>query len=135
MTVRRLLEPLVMPFVVAWATARDLEEMKRCLAGGDAAQTSEDFEVWDLASHGCLFAAGHSQLLMRLAEVIESAWRAQVRGHLKRRNDSWQRREDYRGDHRAIVTALRARDADGAVEAMRAHLGRVEPNLLGATSR
>ncbi len=135
MAVRRLLEPLVMPLVVAWATARDFEEMDRCLAGGDAAQTFEDFEAWDVALHRCLFAASHSQLLMRLGEVIESARHGHVWGDLKRRNDSRQRRQDYCGDHRAIVAALRARDADAAVEAMRVHLTRVERNLLGATSR
>jgi GntR family transcriptional regulator, uxu operon transcriptional repressor len=135
MAVRRLLEPLVMPLVVAWATSRDFEEMDRCLAGGDAAKTFEDFEAWDLALHRCLFAASHSQLLMRLAEVIESARHGHVWGDLKRRNDSQQRRADYCADHRAIVAALRARDADGAVGAMRDHLARVERNLLGATSR
>ncbi len=135
MAVRRLLEPLVMPLVVAWATARDFEEMDRCLAGGGAAQTFEEFEAWDLALHRCVFAASHSQLLIRLAEVIESARHGQVWGDLKRRNDSRQRRADYCGDHRAIVAALRARDAERAVEAMRAHLARVEGNLLGTASR
>jgi DNA-binding FadR family transcriptional regulator len=135
MSVRRLLEPLVMPLVVAWATARDFEEMDRCLAGGDAAQTFEEFEAWDMALHRSFFSASHSQLLMRLAEVIEQARHGHMWGDLKRRNDSRQRRDDYCGDHRAIVAALRARDADRAAEAMRAHLARVERNLLGVTSR
>jgi GntR family uxuAB operon transcriptional repressor len=134
MAVRRLLEPLVLPLVVAWATARDFEEMDRCLAGGDAAQTFEEFEAWDVALHRSFFAASHSQLLMRLAEVIEQARHGHMWGDLKRRNDSPQRRSDYCGDHRAIVAALRARDAGRAVGAMRAHLARVERNLLGATS-
>ncbi len=135
MAVRRLLEPLVMPLVVAWATARDFEEMDRCLAGGDSAQTFEEFEAWDLALHRCFFAASHSQLLMRLGEVIEQARHGHMWGNLKRRNDSRQRRSDYCGDHRAIVAALRARDADRATAAMRAHLARVERNLLGPTGR
>jgi DNA-binding FadR family transcriptional regulator len=135
MAVRRLLEPLVMPLVVAWATARDFEEMDRCLAGGDAAQTFEEFEAWDVALHRSFFAASHNQLLMRLAEVIEQARHGHMWGDLKRRNDSRQRRADYCGDHRGIVAALRARDADRATGAMRAHLARVERNLLGVTSR
>lgn len=134
MAVRRLLEPQVMPVVVAWATARDFEEMDRCLAGGDAAQTYEEFEVWDLALHRCIFAASHSQLLMRLIAVIESARRGHVWGNLKRRGDSHERREEYRRDHRELVAALRARDAGQAVEAMRAHLARVERHLLGGMS-
>jgi len=42
---RRLLEPQVLPLVVAWATARDFEEMRRCVDGGGGAETYEEFEV------------------------------------------------------------------------------------------
>jgi len=56
----------------------------------------------------------------------------QVWGDLKRCSTSRQRRDLYQADHRAIVEALGARDADGAVEAMRRHLGRVAEHLLGA---
>jgi DNA-binding FadR family transcriptional regulator len=135
MAVRRLIEPQVMPLAVAWATARDFEEMDRCLAGGDAAQTYEEFEVWDLALHRCLFAASHSQLLMRMATVIESARNGLAWGNLKRRSDTPARRDAYRRDHAELVAALRLRDAERAVEAMRAHLARVELNLLGGMSR
>ncbi|HEX7163438.1 MAG TPA: GntR family transcriptional regulator [Trebonia sp.] len=51
MTIRRLLEPQAMSLVVIWATARDFGEMKRCLTGGDAAASYEEFETWDLALH------------------------------------------------------------------------------------
>ena len=34
MAARRLIEPQVLPLVVAWATARDFDEMRRCIAGG-----------------------------------------------------------------------------------------------------
>src|ERR1700730_6684389 len=37
MTIRRLLEPLAMPLVVAWATARAFPAMDRCVAGGGRA--------------------------------------------------------------------------------------------------
>src|SRR5580700_761775 len=42
MTIRRLLEPPAMSLVVSWATAADLQEMQRCLAGGDGAATFEE---------------------------------------------------------------------------------------------
>lgn len=135
MAVRRLMEPLVMPLVVAWATARDFEEMERCLAGGEAAQTHEDFEAWDLALHRAIFAASHSQLLVRLYAVVEAARHGYVWGDMKRRSDSRQRRDEYRQDHRELVAALRDRDVDRAVEAMRSHLARVERHLLGSADR
>lgn len=131
MTVRRLIEPQALPLVVLWATARDFAEMERCLAGGDQAASYEEFETWDLALHRCIIAAAHSPLLAALYGVVESARHGQVWGDLKRRSVTRQRRVLYQEDHRSVVTALRARDADAAVEAMRAHLARVAGHLLG----
>jgi len=133
MTIRRLIEPQALPLVVLWATARDFTEMERCVAGGDQAASYEEFETWDLALHRCIIAAAHSPLLVALYGVVESARHGQVWGDLKRRSVTRQRRELYQDDHRAIVTALRARDSGGAVEAMRAHLARVAGHLLGET--
>jgi DNA-binding FadR family transcriptional regulator len=129
MTIRRLLEPPAMSIVVSWATAADLEEMQRCLAGGDHAATFEEFESWDLALHRCIMAASHSPLLVALYQGIEQARHGQVWGDLKRRSASRERRAEYQQDHRAIVEALRARDSGRAVEAMRLHLARVQEHL------
>jgi DNA-binding FadR family transcriptional regulator len=133
MTIRRLIEPQALPLVVLWATASDFAEMERCVAGGDQAASYEEFETWDLALHRCIIAAAHSPLLIALYSVVESARHGQVWGDLKRRSATRPRRELYQEDHRAIVTALRARDADGAVEGMRTHLTRVAGHLLGET--
>jgi GntR family transcriptional regulator, uxu operon transcriptional repressor len=129
MTIRRLFEPPAMPLVVAWATAADLEEMDRCLAGGDRAASYEEFETWDLALHRCIMSASHSPLLAALYQAIEAARHGQVWGDLKRRSASREHREQYQADHRAIVAALRARDAAQAVAAMRRHLARVSDHL------
>jgi DNA-binding FadR family transcriptional regulator len=131
MTIRRLIEPQALPLVVLWATARDFAEMERCVTGGDQAATYEEFETWDLALHRGIIAAAHSPLLVSLYGVVESARHGQVWGDLKRRSATRQRRELYQQDHRAVVAALRARDSDGAVEAMRTHLARVAGHLLG----
>jgi len=129
MTIRRLLEPPAMSLVVGWATAADLEEMDRCLAGGDGAVSYEEFELWDLALHRCIMAASHSPLLVALYRDIEAVRHGQVWGDLKRRSSSAERREQYQADHRAIVGALRARDSARAVEAMRVHLARVSDHF------
>jgi GntR family uxuAB operon transcriptional repressor len=134
MAVRLLLEPQAMPIVVARATERDLREMRRCLAGGDTAQTYGEFEVWDLALHRCLMEATHNPLLLRLYTSVELARRGQLWGDLKRRSDSANRREQYRSQHEAVVDALRARDSDAAAAAMRAHLTAVRSNLLGSNT-
>jgi DNA-binding FadR family transcriptional regulator len=129
MTIRRLLEPPAMSLVVSWATAADLEEMDRCLVGGDRAATFEEFETWDLALHRCIMAASHSPLLAAIYGAIEAARHGQVWGDLKRRSASPERRGEYQADHRELVDALRARDSARAVEAMRLHLARVQEHL------
>jgi DNA-binding FadR family transcriptional regulator len=129
MMVRRLLEPPAMPLVVAWATAADLDEMDRCLTGGDQAASYEEFETWDLALHRCIMRASRSPLLGALYGVIEQARHGHVWGDLKRRSASAEHRQEYQADHREIVAALRARDSAAAVEAMRVHLARVSNHL------
>ncbi len=134
MTIRRLLEPLAMPLVVAWATAADFKEMDRCLAGGDRAASYDEFETWDLALHRSIMAASHSPLLGQLYAVIETARHGHSWGELKRRSASRERRAKYQADHSQLVAALRTRDSDRATEAMRVHLARVNADLFGETA-
>jgi GntR family transcriptional regulator, uxu operon transcriptional repressor len=134
MAIRRMLEPSAMRLVVAWATAADFGEMDRCLAGGEQAGSYDEFELWDLALHCCIMAASHSPLLARLYAVIEEARHGQFWGDLKRRSASRERQRLYQADHRELVAALRARDADRAVEAMRTHLARVSSHLFDEAS-
>jgi DNA-binding FadR family transcriptional regulator len=134
MTIRRLLEPSAMRLVVAWATTDDFEEITRCLAGGERATSYDEFESWDLALHRSIMAASHSPLLTRLYAVIEEARHSRFWGDLKRRSASRERQRAYQADHAELVAALRARDADRAVEAMRAHLARVAVHLFDETA-
>jgi GntR family uxuAB operon transcriptional repressor len=133
MAIRRLLEPPAMKLVVAWATTADFEEMGRCLAGGERAASYDEFESWDLALHRSIMAASHSPLLTRLYGVLEEARHGRFWGDLKRRSASRERQHSYQADHRELVAALRARDADRAVEAMRVHLAQVADHLFGET--
>ena len=132
MTVRRLFEPTAMSLVVAWATARDFDEMDRCLQGGEQAADHDEFEVWDAALHRSIIAATRSPLLIRLYAEVERARHGRVWGDLKRRSANAARRDEYRQDHQEIVAALRQRDADRATAAMRTHLARVSQHLLGS---
>jgi GntR family transcriptional regulator, uxu operon transcriptional repressor len=134
MTIRRLLEPPAMKLVVAWATTADFEEITRCLAGGERATSYDEFESWDLALHRSIAAASHSPLLTRLYAVLEEARHSRFWGDLKRRSASRERQRAYQADHAELVAALRARDADRAVEAMRAHLARVAGHLFDETA-
>lgn len=131
MTARELFEPQVVPLVVAHATARDFAELDRCLRGGEAADSVEEWEQWDAAFHRAVVVASHNRLLLRMYESIEAARHGPLWGNLKQSNDSPERRVVYRADHRRIVDALRARELERALEETRTHLERVRANLLG----
>jgi DNA-binding FadR family transcriptional regulator len=131
MTIRRMVEPAAMQLVVAWANAADFGEIERCLAGGERADGYDEFEAWDVALHRSLMTASHSPLLVRLYGLIEDARHGQSWGDLKRRSASRERQQAYQSDHQELVAALRARDAERAAEAMRAHLARVTSYLFG----
>ncbi len=132
MAARRVIEPQVLPLVVAWATSRDLEEMDRCVAGGRVAESYSEFEEWDLALHHAIVAASRNPLLLDMYTDIEQARKGSLWGTLKRRGDTRDRRAAYQADHVVLVEALRARDLQRATEIMERHLARVEANLLGA---
>jgi GntR family transcriptional regulator, uxu operon transcriptional repressor len=135
MAARKLIEPQVLPLVVAWATQRDFDEMQRCLKRGAAAQSASEFEAWDFALHHAIVAASRNPLLLGMYQVVEHAREGEIWGSLKRRNDSRERREAYQVDHVELVDALRSRDVTKAIRVMEAHLQRVELNLLGAGER
>jgi GntR family uxuAB operon transcriptional repressor len=132
MAARRVIEPQVLPLVVAWATPRDFDELRRCIRGGAAAGSAAEFETWDYALHHAIVAAGRNQLVCSMYGVVERAREGELWGTLKRRNDSLERRAAYQADHVALVDAICARELRRAVEVMEAHLARVEANLLGS---
>jgi DNA-binding FadR family transcriptional regulator len=134
MAARRVIEPQVLPLVVAWATTRDFDEMRRCIEGGAAATNYEEFEVWDFALHHTIVAASRNRLLLDMYAAVERARKGTIWGSLKRLSDSRERRRLYQEDHVELVDALCAREAQRAVEAMNAHLGRVEASLLGSSA-
>ncbi|MGI8714054.1 MAG: FadR/GntR family transcriptional regulator [Solirubrobacteraceae bacterium] len=134
MAARRLIEPQIMPLVVAWATQRDFDELRRCVQGGATAQSAGEFETWDFALHHAIVAASRNPLLRAMYGVIEHAREGALWGNLKRRNDSRERRARYQLDHVELVDAICARELSRAVRGMEVHLARVQDNLLGSVS-
>lgn len=131
MAARELFEPQVVPLVVLNATARDFAELDRCLVGGEAAATADEFERWDDGFHRAIVVAAHNPVLLRMYASIEEARHGPLWGNLKRSHDSPERRALYRADHRRIVDALQARELEQALEATLIHLRHVRANLLG----
>jgi DNA-binding FadR family transcriptional regulator len=131
METRLLIEPRIAALAVAHATLRDFERMELCNRNAEGVDDFERFEHWDAALHQAIAEATHNRLIVGLYTTITRA-RAQADwGELKRRSLTAERRDHYREDHRRIVAALRARDAEGAEAALLDHLRRVRQNLLG----
>lgn len=131
MAARLALEPQLMPLSVASATGDDLAEMDRCLLGGRAATSSEDFERWDTALHHSFAIATHNAVLISVSHLLISTRQQPIWGGLKRRSFNPQRHSDYCTEHECIVEAIRDRDPDSAHSAMRQHLRHVRTSLLG----
>ncbi len=129
MAARKLIEPAALASVVENATINDFDEMERCLRGSEGAVEYEEFEMWDLALHRAIIRAAHNPLMTTMYSLVEESRQGATWGNLKRRNDSPERRDTYRRQHRAIAEALRNRDGRAAREAMQCHLDTIEGNL------
>jgi GntR family transcriptional regulator, transcriptional repressor for pyruvate dehydrogenase complex len=131
MEVRLLIEPGLADLAVAQASDADLAEIARCLAGAEAAAAWQTFEEWDDALHRAVAAATHNPILIRICGELSAARRSAEWGALKRRSLTAERQAEYQREHRAILAALRERDADAARTAILHHLRHVRANMLG----
>jgi DNA-binding FadR family transcriptional regulator len=130
MEARLLIEPMLARLVVARASERELEGLRKIVAAGGAARTMSDFEHWDNKLHKAIAAASKNQYLISIVEGIHAARRSATWAGLRRRGLTDERRKTYQADHEAIVAARCARDGGAARDAIAAHLGRVRDNLM-----
>jgi DNA-binding FadR family transcriptional regulator len=131
MSSRLILEPELLPLAVAAATRDDIEEMRRCLHGGDGARSSEEFERWDTALHHSFALATHNIVLIGGSQLLIDSRQQPIWGGLKKRTFSLELHREYCGEHEDIVEAIADRDPDSARTAMRVHLRHVRTTLLG----
>jgi len=131
METRLLVEPRLARLVVAHATRSEIDFLQECLDRGEAADSLEGFEEWDTRLHQAIAEASHNRLMISLYGMITAA-RDQIEwGELKRRSLTDERRVVLERQHRDIVAALKARDAERAELAASEHLRTVHQNLLG----
>lgn len=131
MSSRLILEPELLPLAVAAATRDDIDEMRRCLRGGDGARSSEEFERWDTALHHSFALATHNIVLIGVSQLLIDSRQQPIWGGLKKRTFNLELHREYCGEHEGIVDAIADRDPDSARAAMKAHLRHVRTTLLG----
>ena len=131
MEVRVLLEPVVMQLAIRHATPADFMKMEECCVRAEAAQTLEEFEHWDGALHQAIADATHNNFARSMFQLMNSVREQGDWGVLKKRSVTPERRAVYEQEHRDLVAALKARDAEAACELMEAHLVQVRRNMFG----
>lgn len=131
MEARLLLEPLLAGLIVRKATPEDFARLEHCLIESERAETFEEFEYWDGALHEALSEASHNAFFVLCQRNISEARETGEWGRLKQQALTPARRLRYEQEHRALVSALRARDQPAASRLIRAHLEEVRRNLFG----
>jgi DNA-binding FadR family transcriptional regulator len=132
MRARLVLEPALIEMVIGNATAADFARMDECNANAEAASTFEGFEHWDGQLHEAIADAAHNGFISSVFRLMNEVRAQGEWGMLKRRSATPERRLEYQHEHRALVAALKKRDAQRARALCVAHLTHVHTHLFGA---
>ena len=131
MVARRLIEPLMPALIVRNATAADFSALQNCIRESEAAGTIAAFEHWDGELHKALAVATHNGFFVHILELTQRVRDQGEWGRLKAMSLTGERRSQYERQHRALVDALRDRDAEGAERVLVEHLDQIRKNLFG----
>ena len=132
MRARQVVEPEIAREAALSATADDIAEMRRCLAGSRRAETWRQYESWDNRLHRAIAVAAHNTVLLALFDTLNAVRRAVVWGRLRQQPTRPPADHHSFAQHDAVVAAIEDRDLAEAANAMRRHLQTVERNLLAA---
>jgi len=131
MSARLVLEPALIEMAIGNATAADFARMDECNRHAEAATTLEEFEHWDAALHEAIANAAHNGFIAGIFRLMNEVRSQSEWGVLKRRSATPERRVEYQQEHRALVAALKERDAALARRLCLNHLLHVRTNMLG----
>ena len=130
---RFAIEPHMVRLAVLHATNHDISQAEKHLNAMESSSESRVFADLDEQFHLALADAAHNPMIKWMMEKCH-----EVRSHAQ-----WNRMRTltlnptiiakYNAQHRAIVDAIRARDAEAAASAMRAHLDTARRSLVEAT--
>ena len=130
MEARLAFEPALVDMVIRNANGADFSVMEHCLRNAENAAGFEQFEHWDGALHRSLAEATHNSIVLTVFNLMSEERERAEWGQLKRQSLTPERRQAYQQEHRALVEALRQRDAGLARKAIHAHLTHVQRNLF-----
>jgi DNA-binding FadR family transcriptional regulator len=129
MSTRLILEPNAARIAAMNATPTQIAEMRHCLSRTRAAQTFQQYVIWDNQLHVSIAAATRNTLLLSFLETLNAIRRAAVWGRMQDK-DPPRADNPSLDEHDRIVEAIESREAERAAQAMYEHLARVEAELL-----
>lgn len=129
MEARILIEPQVVALAVRRASMNEIIQLRDLVERGDSVGSMAEFEAIDQAFHEMLAQLARNAFLGGTLRRIQAMRRSPAWGGLRRRGLTEDRRRVYQAQHRALVTAIEARDQEGACALMRQHLEEVRGNL------
>jgi DNA-binding FadR family transcriptional regulator len=132
MELRLMIEPRAAELSAIRANGAEMDAMSECLKRSEEVKSIADFEMWDGLFHQALLASCHNQLLVDIYDAINTVRQKADWAKLKERVMTPARRQSTQTQHRKIVAALRARDAEGAAAEMTKHLQDVKRSILGS---
>jgi DNA-binding GntR family transcriptional regulator len=132
--IRELLEGEAVRCAVPVLARADLQRMREAIRDMDAAHRLDDLAALTNANRRFHFTLVEAAALPRLAEIVRVLWDATDR-YRSLYFATHQHRRRVNQEHRAILAAVRDRDAEAAVELLRVHranaLNALRPALTG----
>jgi DNA-binding FadR family transcriptional regulator len=130
MEARIAIEPQLARLAASHATSDDLQRLERCLGRAVAAPDAKLFMTFDADLHLAVAEASHNALLIDLFKSMNAVRHRVLWGKLDGDFLTPDLRKEYDGQHRAVVDAIRRREAAAAENQMRFHLETVERQLM-----
>jgi DNA-binding FadR family transcriptional regulator len=131
MEARLVLEPELARLAAFRARRENLVELDLCMQNMGKSDSRADWAFWDLRFHWAIGRAADSTLLLVLLETVQSNMDHGTWGELSNKLHQGSSLEGSMHDHEEILAPIRNRNAQGAYEAMRKHLTRVQQIYFG----
>ena len=129
--VRLALEPSICRLAAVNATRRDLDRLEEIIERLQDATDLETFADADEAFHLQIAECTHNPLMIWLYRLTNEVRAHDQWGFMKQKILSSENIDAYNRQHRAIFEALRSRDVETVVTAIRTHLEKARLDLLG----
>ena len=132
MQARTIIEPELAGLAALNATGAQIAEMRSLCAGMRQAQSWEAYAELDWRFHNVIAEATGNVLLVEFQRLLNGVRRYVVWGNLLKRPEGPS--GDYHSfeEHERVVDAIASRDPEGAIAAMRGHLGGTRSHMEDA---